>query len=87
MRSPPPSRPDEAHYRLTAGMDVDVLHRHLLLAFAAVPVERFEQRGEGAAELTRMRMVVRCSPGASTLLSGCMPASRQHFSGECLNAW
>jgi hypothetical protein len=34
--------------RLAAGMDVDVLHRHLLLAFAAVAVEGFQQRGEGA---------------------------------------
>ena len=33
---------DEAHDSLTAGMDMDVLDRHLLLALAAVPVERFE---------------------------------------------
>jgi hypothetical protein len=27
---PGPRRPDHAHHRLTAGMNVDVLHRHLL---------------------------------------------------------
>jgi hypothetical protein len=28
---PAPRRLDEAHYRLTAGMNVDMLNRHLLL--------------------------------------------------------
>jgi hypothetical protein len=51
---PGPRRPDHAHHRLTAGMDVDMLNRHLLLALAAMAIERFEERGEGAAELTRV---------------------------------
>jgi hypothetical protein len=48
---PTPRRLDHPHHRLPAGMDVDMLHRDLLLALAAVAVERFEQRGEAAGEL------------------------------------
>jgi hypothetical protein len=32
-------------------MDMDTLHRHLLLALAAVAIERFEERRIGAGEL------------------------------------
>src|SRR5262249_11171493 len=38
-------------HRLTALVDVDVLHRDLLLAFAAVAIERIEQSRIGAGEL------------------------------------
>jgi hypothetical protein len=54
---PAPRRPDHAHHRLPTGMDVDVLHSDLLLAFAAVAVERFEERGKGAGELVRLGKV------------------------------
>ena len=43
---------------LTAGIDVDVLDRDLLLAFAAVPIERIEQEGIGTAELVRLAQVL-----------------------------
>ena len=43
--SPSPRGPDHADDSLTAGMHVDVLHRHLLLALAAMPV----QNAAGAA--------------------------------------
>jgi hypothetical protein len=39
-------------------MDVDMLHRDLLLALAAVAVERFEKRGEGTRELVRLGEVL-----------------------------
>jgi hypothetical protein len=35
-RDPHPRRLHDAYHRLVAGMDVDVLHHHLLLVFAAV---------------------------------------------------
>jgi hypothetical protein len=37
--NPSPRGPDHADDSLTAGMHVDVLHRHLLLALAAMPVQ------------------------------------------------
>jgi hypothetical protein len=51
---PGPRHPDHTHHRLTTGMHVNVLHRHLLLALATMAIQSFEQGGEGAAELTRM---------------------------------
>jgi hypothetical protein len=35
-------------------MDVDALHRDLLLALATVAIERFKQRGIGAGKLVRL---------------------------------
>ena len=55
---PAPRRLHDAHHCLPAGMDVDVLHGHLLLALAAVAVERFEQLSEGARELVRLGEVL-----------------------------
>jgi hypothetical protein len=46
--TPGPRRPHHAHHRLTAGMNVDMLNRHLLLALTTVAVERLKQHGEGA---------------------------------------
>jgi hypothetical protein len=46
-----PLNPDCADHGLPARIDVDALHDPLLLAFAAVAFERFEQRGESAGEL------------------------------------
>jgi hypothetical protein len=37
---------------------MDVLHRHLLLAFAAVAVEGVQQRGIGARKLVRLREIL-----------------------------
>ena len=54
---PTPRCLDNSDHRLPAGMDVDVFNRHLLLALAAVAVERFDQRGEGAGELIRLVQV------------------------------
>ena len=34
---PDPRSLDEAHHRLTTGMNVNVLHRHLVLALAGAP--------------------------------------------------
>jgi len=50
MRTVPPAV-DVADDGLTALVDVDVLHRDLLLAFAAVATERIEQSRIGAREL------------------------------------
>ena len=58
LRSPPPGGLDHADDRLPARMDVDVLDRDLLLALAAVAVERFEQRGIGAGELVGLGEVL-----------------------------
>src|SRR5262249_19323023 len=52
MRTLPPAL-DVADDGLTALVDVDVLHRDLLLAFAAVAIERIEQSRIGAGELVR----------------------------------
>ena len=52
MRTVPPAV-DVADDGLTALVDVDVLHRDLLLAFAAVATERIEQSRIGARELVR----------------------------------
>jgi hypothetical protein len=43
-------------------MNVDMLNRHLLLALAAVTIERFEKRGEGAGELVRLGKVFSALP-------------------------
>ena len=37
---------------------MDVLHRDLLLDFAAMPIERIEEHGIGAGELVRLRQVL-----------------------------
>ena len=47
---PAPGALDHPDHRLTALVDVDVLHRDLLLAFAAVAIERIEQSRIGAGE-------------------------------------
>ena len=53
MRTVPPAL-DVADDGLTALGDVDVLHRDLLLAFAAVAIERmYDQSRIGAGELVR----------------------------------
>ena len=44
LRSPPPGRSHHSDYSLPAGMDVDVLDGHLLLALAAMPVERLRPK-------------------------------------------
>jgi hypothetical protein len=62
----PAPRFHDAHHRLPAGMNVNVLHRHLLLALAAVAIEGFKQRGEGAAELVRLVKVL--APALESLL-------------------
>jgi hypothetical protein len=43
-----------AYDRLTAFVNMDVFNDDFLLSFAAVPVERFEECGEGSGELTRL---------------------------------
>jgi hypothetical protein len=48
-------------------MDVNVLHNHLLLALAAVSVERFEQGCERPGELIRLREVL--APSLEGLLA------------------
>jgi hypothetical protein len=42
---------DGAYNRLTAGMDVDMLHCDLLLALAAITLERLDLSSEGAQQL------------------------------------
>ena len=49
---------DDTDDSLTAGIDVDVLDRDLLLALAAVAVERIEQEGVGARELVGLAQVL-----------------------------
>ena len=44
-------RGDGAYDRLTAGMDVDMLHRDLLLPLAAITLERLDLKSEGAQQL------------------------------------
>src|SRR5262245_438634 len=51
---PSPPALDVADDGLTALVDVDMLHRDLLLALAAVPVEGIEQSRVGAGELVRL---------------------------------
>jgi hypothetical protein len=46
---PTPRRSNDANRRLPARVDVDVLHRHLLLALAAMAVEGVEEGGLEAA--------------------------------------
>jgi hypothetical protein len=43
---------------LTAGMHVDVLHRDLLLALAAMMVQGVEQHGIGPGKLVRLTQVL-----------------------------
>ena len=50
---PTPRSFHHSDYRLPAGMDVDMLDGHLLLALAAMPVERLQQRRPCAGELLR----------------------------------
>jgi hypothetical protein len=47
---PPPGALDIADDGVTALVDVDVLHRDLLLAFATVPIKSIEQCRVGAGE-------------------------------------
>jgi hypothetical protein len=47
----PSSRGDGTDDRLTAGMDVDMLHRDLLLPLAAITLERLDLSSEGAQQL------------------------------------
>jgi hypothetical protein len=46
--TPAPQGLDHADHRLPAGMNVDVLNCDLLLALAAVAIERVEQHRVGA---------------------------------------
>ena len=50
--SPSPRGPDHADDSLAAGMHVDVLHRHLLLALTAMPVQGVEQHCKRSALLS-----------------------------------
>jgi hypothetical protein len=45
---PTPRRLNDPDHRLSTGMDVDVLNRHLLLPLAAVAVKRLKKRCVGA---------------------------------------
>jgi hypothetical protein len=45
---------DSTNDSLPAGMDMYMLHSHLLLAFAAVAIERIKQEGIGAGQLVRL---------------------------------
>ena len=45
--TPSPRGPDHADDSLAARMHVDVLHSHLLLALAAIPVQSVEQHDVG----------------------------------------
>ena len=47
----PSPRGDGAYDRLTAGMDVDMLHRDLLLPLAAITLERLDLSSEGTQQL------------------------------------
>ena len=55
---PTPRRADDADDRLSASMDMDMLHRDLLLALAAMAVEGFEQGGIGAGQLVGLGKVL-----------------------------
>jgi hypothetical protein len=70
---PAPRRLDEANHRLPAGMNVDMLDRHLLLAPVAVVIERFKRRGERTGELASLREIL--APRLSMLL-GNNPSQR-----------
>jgi hypothetical protein len=56
-RNPSPWRLDYTNDGLTAGMHVHVLDGDLLLALAAVPIQRVEQHREGAGELASLIQV------------------------------
>ena len=45
---------NRAHDRLPAEMHMDMLDRHLLLAFAAVSIKRIEQQAERPRKLVRL---------------------------------
>jgi hypothetical protein len=49
--TPSPRGTDHANDSLATGMHVDVLHGHLLLAVAAMPVQSVEQHDVGARQL------------------------------------
>jgi hypothetical protein len=51
---PTPRGLDHTDHRLPTGVHMDVLDRDLLLAFASVAIETFEQRGVGPGELVRL---------------------------------
>ena len=55
---PAPGALDHPDHRLTALVDVDVLHRDLLLAFAAVAIERIEQSRIGAGEFVGLAQIL-----------------------------
>jgi len=52
---PSPRGLDHANYCLAPGVHVDMLHGNLLLALAAMAIERIEQHGVGARQLERDR--------------------------------
>src|SRR5207253_10265311 len=64
---PSPRRPDHSNHRLTAGANVDVFHRDLLLAFAAMAVYRVEQHRIGAGEFVGLTQVL--TPTLESLLA------------------
>src|SRR5262249_44815346 len=49
---------NRSHDGLSTGMHMDMFHRDLLLALAAVAVERIEQRSIGAGELVRLAKIL-----------------------------
>jgi hypothetical protein len=55
---PSPWGLDHAHNCLTPGMHVDVLHRDLLLALAAMMVQRVEQHGISPGKLVGLAQVL-----------------------------
>jgi hypothetical protein len=55
--TPSPRGPDHADDSLAAGMHVDVLHHHLLLALTAMPIQSVEQHSERARKLVGLVQV------------------------------
>jgi hypothetical protein len=58
-----PRGPNHADDGLAAGMHVDVLHRHLLLALAAMPVQSIEQPDIGWGQLVGLVQVLTSAVG------------------------
>ena len=58
---PTPRCPHHTHNRLPTGMDVDMLDRDFLLAFAAMAVESIKQCCPGSGELVCLAKVLAAS--------------------------
>ena len=88
---PGPRRLDEAHHRLPAGMHVNVLHRHLLLATAALTLVpdllvALLERSLGIVERVRNAVVRRRQPVGHSI-DGPTPAgmAQDHISMDAAN--